>query len=61
MKIANLTYIDGYSLAVFETKNSWQYSILLPNFSIFAPSDIFQTENAAEYAGRYIIHNLLFV
>ncbi len=61
MKITHLIYINGYSLAVFYTSNSWRYSIILPNFSVFSPSDIFNTQDAAEYAGRYIIQNLLFV
>ena len=61
MKIAHLIYINGYSLAVFHNSNSWRYSILLPNFTVFSPPDIFSTQDAAEYAGRYIIQNLLFV
>ncbi len=61
MKISHLIYINGYWLAVFYSSNSWRYSILLPNFSVFSPPDLFPSEDAAEYAGRYIIQNLLFV
>ncbi len=56
MIIEILVNIDDCLLSVFFTRgNSWQYSILFSDSSLYSPPEIYYTKEAAERVGRETI------
>ena len=59
MKIGQLMAINNHILLVFLNSAYWfQFTIILPNYTVFSPQTIFASRHLAEQEGRQAVQIL---